>query len=120
MIINAGSRIPSELPNTYEEAVKKAERWLSNIHEGGWPEVEMRAVDEDPVDGRWKFEFTHRVTGVSRILETHGITDQAVNAAKLIACPRIYWNGCSSSEPKPDDWLHDDYVWRYQYVKRLK
>ena len=111
MIINAGSENKG---GTFEEALKSARVWLSSVQRE-FPEVTMTTHENRLGDGDWNFVFTHQVTGVSVDLDIHGFTDE--ECEKFTFHPRVYWNGSSTSDPKIDDWLTDDYKYRIVFSK---
>ena len=102
LIVNPGSGPPDkDVKNSYERAKTRADRWHSKIVTR-WPEVTIKYPDPADVDeGRWTFEYHHPVTGMTRTLETHGVMNKDTGA---FGC-RIYWNGCSTSEPRDGDWV---------------
>lgn len=109
IIINPGSENKG---GTFEQALKTAYGWLECIVKE-YPEVKM-TTHEDRIDGGdWVFKFTHGVTGKTVALETHGFTEE--QCQKFIFSPRVYWNGSSTSDPKIEDWLADDYTYRILY-----
>jgi hypothetical protein len=123
-IINPGSHIPDKggPENHYDVAVAEARRWLAAMHANGFPEVILDGLPpvESADKGRWTFLYRHTTTNVTATLEAHGVTEAAANTAGLIfGAPRIYWQGGSSSEPKPSDWLPKEggWTWSYHYER---
>lgn len=117
LIINPGSRVPDRPANLYSVALDTAQHWLTRMQQE-FPEVVMLDPPaEDQIDdGRWTFVFRHQVTGVEVELCTHGITEAEADRAGLIfGSPRIYWNGWSSCEPSPADWLPSGGGWGWSY-----
>lgn len=117
-IINSGSGpAPAEAVNDFFVALGEAQRWLKRIHEDGWPEVQLIEPPRHAVrdDGTWRFVFVHPVTGKTCTLDQHGFTQTEMDRCRMIFGKRVYWNGCSSSNPKPDDWAADGHRWRYVY-----
>lgn len=112
IIINPGS---GNKGGTIEQAKVIANKWLSNIHEAGITDVVIGAVTPQD-DGMFLFEFLHTVTGKSVYLKTHGFTFAQSRHFRLH--PRIYWNGSSVADPKPEDWLTDDYKIKVDFVKK--
>lgn len=101
LIINPGSEVPDTPHNSYERAKATADKWHATMIRR-WPEVTITYPDpNDMDDGRWNFKFHHPVTGVTRVLSTHGIRreDQGVFGV------RTYWDGSSSSSPQDGSWL---------------
>lgn len=108
ILVNPGSENKG---GTFEQAKLNAQQWLINIHEEGFLDVEILPNDEEISDyGNWIFYFHHPVTDISARLDIHGFTDDECD--EYVFRPRIYWNGCSSSEPQIKDWLPDG--WRYK------
>lgn len=102
LLINPGSHIgePGEgWTNTCETARAEAERWLAEMHESGMADVELLDGSTER-EGRWTFTFRHKVTGTVVELETHGIDDVQAYERQHVFCPRIYWNGSSTANPK--------------------
>lgn len=119
-VINPGSRIgrPSTdegWTNTYERAVAEAKRWHAKLAEDGIVDVEL-VVPDTPVavDGRWRFGFRHRVTGVVVELETHGVAPLAAYEAARIFPPRVYWGGSSTASPQLGDWIAPGFVMTFR------
>lgn len=112
LIINPGSHIGQNASdawsNTHEQALKNALGWLKNIQNEGIKNITMYDTKEE-INGRWKFLFKHRVTGVIVELETHGIENMEEYLKEYIFHPRVYWNGSSTGEPELDQWLTDGY-----------
>jgi hypothetical protein len=92
---------------TIEQATINAKKWLENIHEEGFKEVEMQYVEYIEDMGVFLFHFTHRVTGKIATLYTQGLTDDERWA--FIFKPKVYCNGSSTADPKVEDWLTDEY-----------
>lgn len=107
VLINPGSHIATGSAgwtNTFEQACAEAQRWLDNMHkDDGLTDVELLPAEDAPEEGRWAFYFRHKVTGVKVRLDTHGIDNIDAYTKRAIFTPRVYWNGCSSSDPKLDD-----------------
>lgn len=121
IIINAGSEIAetgSGWTNTYEGALAQAERWLAQIRADGLSDIELLRPGCDPVerDGRWKFGFRHHVTGVTLVLETHGISDMDAYMVRNIFGARVYWNGSSCSHPELGQWAAPGFVQTFRAV----
>lgn len=111
LIINAGSEIKG---GTKEQAIENAKRWLRNIHAEGFLEVEMSEPTEYE-KGQFEFKFTHNVTKKVAILHTHGYTPD--EELEFTFIPRMYWNGCSTSDPKIQDWLPDGWKYRIEFYQ---
>lgn len=111
LIINPGS---ANKGGTKEQAQKNAERWLKLIHDEGFREVEMTGGELDSY-GNYEFKFTHSVTKKVAILAIHGFTKKECEAFTFR--PREYWNGCSTSNPKIEDWLEDGFDYRIEYYR---
>lgn len=108
-IINPGSRIAASdgiaWTNTYETAAQEAEQWLGRMQEDGLCDIDLQLPGLPLKDeGRWAFQFKHTITGVIVTLEMHGISSTQAYMKEHIFLPRVYWNGCSSSNPKLEDW----------------
>jgi hypothetical protein len=114
VIINPGSENKG---GTFAQALINAAEWLESIHNEGFTEVEMSFVKRHK-DGDWQFNFTHKVTGKVAILKIHGFTKE--QRKSFVFNPRVYWNGSSTSDPKIEDWLTDDYTYRIIYEKKAK
>jgi hypothetical protein len=114
VIINPGSRIPTNMgdgwTNTYDGAVKEAERWLSEIHGDHIEDVELVLPGTPSERGRWVFGFRHKVTGVTVSLETHGIDDWRAYEKQCVFSPKVYWNGSSCGQPQVEDWAAPGFV----------
>lgn len=120
LIVNPGSGgIPAEgngWTNTSKVANKKATEWWSRMRDDQIDVIITDWIAED--DGRFKFTFKHNVTGVEATLRIDGIDDlDAYKADGYIFSPRAYWNDCSSSEPKHEDFLKEGYVAETKIVK---
>ena len=115
MIINPGSENKG---GTLKQAKLNAKEWLINIHTEGFLDVEMEFVEEykDKDAGIFLFNFTHSVTQKVTTLETHGFT--AKECESFIFYPRCYWNGCSVSVPKIENWLTDDFLFKITFYKK--
>lgn len=107
-IINPGSRITTNSgtgwTNTYDTAVREAERWLKRLREDHIADVDLVLPGAAGDPGRWVFGFRHTVTGVTVNLETPGIDDWRAYEKERIFSPKVYWNGSSCSDPKVEDW----------------
>lgn len=68
-------------------------------------DVELLDHSVDDGEGRWRFTFRHRVTGVLVYLDTHGIDQVDAYERQHVFPPRVYWNGSSTGEPKLDDFV---------------
>lgn len=113
IIINPGSENKG---GTFEQALKNAQLWLKSILEE-YPEVEMTTHEDKPDgDSDWNFWFTHKTTGKKVNLQIHGFTKE--QCEKFVFHPRVYWNGSSTSDPKTEDWLTDDFTYRILYEKK--
>ena len=88
--------------NTIETARKSASDWLATMRAEGVGDVELLPEAEE-VDGRWRFTFRHRVTGVEVVLEIHGIDDLKAYERERTFHPRIYWNDSTTAEPRLED-----------------
>lgn len=114
-IINPGSgHVASEgegWQNTEAGAIINAHRWYDRIKEDGIEDIILLPACEYDNEGRWTFWFEHRLTCVKVELSTHGIIAEQLSAyrAEHIFYPRIYWDGSSSSNPEPENWLKDGY-----------
>jgi hypothetical protein len=110
MIVNPGSKLKG---GTEEQAIENAELWVSQMRNCGIRNVQV--VNRPEYDGkfRWRFILKHSLTDVEATLDIHGLTDDEVkkyvNNNICKAYPRIYWNGCSSSEPRLEDFLTDGF-----------
>lgn len=106
LLINPGSQIgpgTSGWSNSHETAKRYAYEWFFKpMTEQGFADIEVRDTGEERA-GRWVFEFTHTVTGVTIELETHGIDDLDAYQRDYIFDPRVYWNGSSGSNPSIED-----------------
>lgn len=112
IIINPGSEVRK---GSFKQAMENAKtNWLNHINKL-FPEVVMSEEENYDNDGRWRFNFTHTVTGKTCILDIHGLTNE--ECSKLIFQPKVYWNGSSCSSPEPDDWAVGNYEWKYTYYK---
>jgi len=121
-LINPGAHIGASTQaqgwtNTYEEAKRKVREWHDRMTEEGIRDVEL-ILPGIPVngEGRWTFLFRHTVTGVDVELETHGINDLDAYQRQHLFLPRVYWNGSSTSDPKPEDWAAPG----FEIVKTLR
>lgn len=106
MMINPGSRIGADQQgwtNTEAAAIVKAAEWLATMRGDGLADVDLLDGCTADGEGRWRFTFRHRVTGVEVVLETDGIDDVEAYQRQHIFPPRVYWNGSSSSDPKLED-----------------
>jgi hypothetical protein len=112
VIINPGSHIPPNIPNTYERAQAYAQEWLEKMIKEGFGDIEMVSTGECH-EGRWTFIFRHLVTRVQVRLDQHGIE----STEDFICPPRVYWNGSSSSSPQIDDFAAKGYVMTYRKVE---
>ena len=110
MIINAGSENKG---GTLEQAKRNANKWLKNIYSEGFLEVELKYIEEN--NGLFLFHFIHSVTKKVATLETHGFTDK--ECKEFMFYPRVYWNGCSVSDPKIENWLTDGFKYRIEYYR---
>lgn len=111
MIINPGSgpiKSGEGWTNTLSGAMTEALRWYDGMLMKGFTDVVMLTEPEER-DGRWVFGFRHEVTGVVVELETHGIDDVEAYEKAHIFAPRVYWNGCSTSTPRLEDWKADGF-----------
>jgi hypothetical protein len=118
-IINPGSHInpppvDAEWTNTYAEARAQAEEWLANIRSEGIADIEIVAEDQTEHEGRWRFTFRHRLTGVGVELETHGIDDMDAYRRRHLYPPRVYWNGSSCADPELSNWAAPGWVMTYR------
>lgn len=113
IIINPGSKVSG---GTFAQARKNARKWLRHVHQN-FPEVTMVSLRK-PQDGRWSFLFRHPRTKKEVLLEMHGLTDKQAKA--LPFHPRVYWNGSSTAEPCPEDFITDGFEWRYVFYKKRK
>jgi len=114
MIINAGSE---NKVGDLKQAKRNAKKWINSIHSEGFLEVEMKFIEEykGKYKGMFLFNFEHSVTKKVATLETHGFTDK--ECKEFMFYPRTYWNGCSTSDPKIEDWLPDDFKYRIEYYR---
>jgi hypothetical protein len=92
--------------NTYETALKIANKWLGTMRDEGIQGV--RLVDESEEErnvaaGKWSFTFKHAVTGTEVKFETHGIDNVTLYTRVNVFSPRQYWNGSSIAEPEAKD-----------------
>lgn len=114
VLINPGSRIgtPGQgWANTYETALASARQWLETMHAEGLTDVELLpSTPAEANDGRWRFQFRHKVTGTVVDLETHGIDRLDTYEKQHVCTPRVYWNGSSTSSPDLEDFAADGYV----------
>lgn len=114
IIISPGSRITTNMgngwSNTYDGAVKEAERWLQEMREDHITDVELVLPGRPGDPGRWVFGFRHTVTGVVVELETHGIDNYRAYEKEHIFGARVYWNGSSCSNPQIEDWAAPGFV----------
>jgi hypothetical protein len=112
MLINPGSHIgpASEgWTNTYAKALEYAKTWfLDTMRKVGFQDIELIETHEAD-EGRWKFIFKHRITGVEVELWTHGIDDLKAYEKAHIFTPRVYWNGSSSSNPDLEEFKADGF-----------
>lgn len=103
IIINPGSVIGKEekgWTNTHAVALKYANEWFYKpMLDEGFEDIEMIDPNEE-VDGRWKFIFKHKITGVEIELEVHGIDNLEAYQKQYIFQPKTYWNGSSCSSPE--------------------
>ena len=110
IIINPGSNITK---GTFKQAKINAKQWLKLINLE-FPEVGMLETKENyDGEGRWRFEYQHKVTKAIATLDIHGFTDEEVKSFMFGA--RVYWQGSSVGDPSPEDWLTDEYDWFYAY-----
>jgi hypothetical protein len=119
ILINPGAHIgPADegWTNTYEGALREAERWLERMREDGIGADIDLVIPAEPVehDGRWTFGFRHRVTGVTVELDTHGISDMAACTRRHIFGARVYWNGSSCSNPELEHWSAPGFVMTFR------
>lgn len=112
-IINAGSENKGGI---FEQALKNAQEWLKNIN-AEYPEVEMSVHENRHKDGHWQFNFTHKVTGKTILLDIHGFTKE--ESMKFVFHPRVYWNGSSTANPEKEDWITEGFTYRIVY-ERIK
>jgi hypothetical protein len=61
--------------NTEAGAIRQANEWLAGILAEGMTDVRLSRPEAAEGEGRWRFGFLHQVTGVTVVLETHGIDD---------------------------------------------
>lgn len=112
-IINPGSEIGTETKgwtNTHETAKLHAYEWFYKpMLKEGFTDIEVTDTGEE-IEGRWKFIFKHKVTGVEVELETHGIDDLKAYEEQYIFTPRVYWNGSSTGQPELDDFKVEGFV----------
>jgi len=94
IIINAGSENKG---GTVHQAHLNAGKWLQNIHNEGFLEVNM-VHDKEYKGENFLFNFIHSVTGKIAKLEIHGFTEE--ECKKFMFSPRVYWNGSSTDRPK--------------------
>lgn len=112
LIVNAGSQIPETgagWTNTLDQARKNAQDWFDTMRGSGFTDLEMTLQSEDPVDDRWRFVFTHTVTGATAELDMHGVDNIDAFRRQTWGYPRAYWNGGSSSEPQLEDFAADGF-----------
>jgi hypothetical protein len=119
IVVNPGSHILADCggwTNTYAGALAEARRWLDRMRDDGLAADVELVVPDEPVerDGRWRFGFRHRVTGVTVVLETHGIDDLDAYRRQAVFEPRVYWRGSSSATPSLDDWAAPGFVQTYR------
>jgi len=114
-IINPGSELADNetavgWTNTHEVARRYAYTWfLKPMQEQGFTDIRVTDTGEES-DGRWKFLFTHEVTGKVVELEVHGIDDLKAYEKQYIFTPRVYWNGSSSSDPELEQFSAEGFV----------
>lgn len=109
IIINPGSENKG---GTIEQARINAQQWLGTMRDyQGIVDVEVDKGVEDG-EGDFIFTFTHTITKKIATLHTHGFTDE--EAEKFLFRPRVYWNGCSSSNPCVEDFLPEG--WKFKVV----
>ena len=113
LIVNPGAHISAFAgegwTNTYEGAVKEAERYLKLIREDGIADVELILPGREH-EGRWVFGFRHAVTGKVVELETHGIDNYRAYEKQFLFTPKVYWAGSSCKDPKLEDWAAPGFV----------
>lgn len=102
---------------TFKQALKNAKDWLS-LMKSEFPEVTMTTDERKGDYDGWKFIFTHGVTNVSCTLDTHGYTKKELKGFSWYQ--KEYWNGSSTAEPKPEDWLTKDFKYVACYIKQKK
>lgn len=109
LIINPGSGPVADAgtgwTNTQDGAFAEARRWHDRMKADGFGH-DVELLDLDPhrqghsnQEGRWLFEFRHKVTGVVVELETHGVDNIEAYMKERVFAPRVYWNGSSCSSP---------------------
>jgi len=111
VLINPGSGPLTE--GTLEQAWVLAKDWLAMMEAHHVHDVQIVGEPEYDGKGRWAFVFEHKITGVHKILETHGLTDE--QAKEYMFYPRTYWDGSSTGTPDPETFLAPGY--RLQIVK---
>lgn len=118
LIINPGSRLPSEpvgWTNTVEQARIEARQWHDGMRRDGFGDDVDLLPDVQPYDeGRWRFTFRHTVTGVTATLDTPGIDNHEAYQRQAIFPARVYWNGSSCASPQLSDFAADGYVQTYR------
>jgi len=123
LIINPGSgpvAAGTSWTNTVEGALAEARRWHDGmIRDGFGHDVELLPLDmhrqaASNAEGRWLFEFRHRVTGAVVELETHGIDNVDAYMKARVFAPRVYWNGSSSASPTLGDFAVSGFVQTYR------
>lgn len=112
VFINPGSHIPAEnnvgWTNTHETAQRHAATWLHEMTEAGFTDIEVTDTGVES-DGRWRFEFRHKVTGRMIALDTHGIDDLDAYLKQNVFHPRVYWGGSSSGNPSLGDFVAEGF-----------
>jgi hypothetical protein len=106
--------------NTHEQAKKYAYKWFYRpMLARGFTHIEVTDLDEQ-IEGRWKFTFTHKVTGKTVELEIHGVDNLKAYEKECVFTPRVYWNDSSTGEPELEQFAADGYepVMTYREAKQ--
>lgn len=89
---------------TIKQARINAQEWFDHMKEDGFVDIVMTEGNHGDY---FEFIFTHKVTKKVATLHIHGYPN---NQTIDMIFKKIYWNGCSSSEPKIDNWLKDGFT----------
>lgn len=119
VIINPGSRIregSAGWTNTRVQSLRNAYEWHHKMRDESFGhDIDMVDTGEHE-DGRWRYVFRHKVTGVEVSLQIHGIDDMDAYLEQALFVPHVYWNGSSSSNPSIEDFAAPGFVATYRQV----
>lgn len=122
MIINPGSGAVETSgegwTNTHKQARVNAYEWFYKpMLEQGFTDIKVIDTKIER-DGRWLFNFEHKITGKVVELEIHGIDNMEAYTKTHIFGSRVYWNGSSSSNPQLEQFAAEGYEPVMTYRKK--